>query len=123
MPGLALKVHNLHPLQGAVQDPQWIVLACPGHHFEPRKNLFLSSAFVSLVRELWRQSPCNCIFHSALGRWEKDLLDCDSCQLTLVMLHLTSLPEEMIHHLNPVSSLIVPVVSRQSLLYLFLALQ
>lgn len=39
---LALKVHNLHPLQGAVQHPQWVVLAFPGHHFKPMKNLFLS---------------------------------------------------------------------------------
>lgn len=65
-------------IAGSCTRPIVVVLACPGHHFEPRKNLFLSSAFVSLVRELWRQSPSNCIFYGALGLWAEDLLDCDS---------------------------------------------
>lgn len=41
--------------------PQRVVLACSGHHIKPGKDLLLSSALMSLVRELWRQSPSNCI--------------------------------------------------------------
>lgn len=42
---------------------QWVVLPCPSHHVDQGKDLFLSFVLVSLVRELWRQSPS--IFHCA----------------------------------------------------------
>ena len=67
---LALKIAQFASIAGSCTRPQRVVLACPGHYVEPGKDLFLSSALVSLVRELWRQSPSNCIFHCAwaLGR-------------------------------------------------------
>lgn len=63
-----------------------------------RKGFFLSFAMVSLIRQLWRLSPSNSVFHYA---WlcAEDLLDCDSCQLIWIILHFTSLPKETIQHL------------------------